>query len=60
MGGVASVTGELSAQRFERLRSLDQQSEREFLLSLRRLVVSQAASMVDRKTAPALRHGLRC
>jgi hypothetical protein len=41
---------ELSAQRFERLRSLDQQSEKEFLLGLRRLVLSQAASTLDPKT----------
>ncbi len=42
----------LSADRFERLRSLDQQSEKEFLLGLRRLALSQAGSMIDSNPQP--------
>jgi hypothetical protein len=37
---------DLAADRFERLRALDQQSEKEFLLGLRRLVLSRAALSV--------------
>jgi hypothetical protein len=43
---------DLTSKRFERLRSLDQQSEKEFLLGLRRLVLSRAACRADPKTQP--------
>jgi len=38
---------DLAAERFEPLRSLEQQSEKEFLLGLRRLVLAQASSTMD-------------
>lgn len=41
---------DLTDQRFERLCSLEHQSEKEFLLGLRRLVLSHAASSIDPQT----------
>lgn len=43
---------DLTAERFERLRLLDQQSEKEFLLGLRRLVLSRATSIVNSSIQP--------